>query len=478
MAANIDYIVEEGTGAILVQPGSVHSARMKLAAAGLPNGSGDGYELLDRETGFGQSQFLENVRHRRALEGEIARSISALTNVKSARVHLAIPKQSVFVRERRKPSASIVIDLYPGRTLEPGQVDSIVHLASASVPELQPGEVTVVDNRGRMLSSRYGDGNLGMATRHFEYAQTVETSFVKRIEDILGPILGAEHVRAQVTAEIDGSALEQTQETYNPDQPALRSEQVSTDLSNLPLGAQGIPGALSNQPPAAGIAPEDAIGAEQSEASQGPGNSSERATRNYELDKTISHMTKSAGAIRRLSVAVVVDHRYVADAEGVMQAQPRSVEEMEQISSLVREAIGFDARRGDRVNVINSQFQLPEAVEALPVQPMWEQPWFWDVVKQGLGALFVLFVLFGVLKPTLRSLVSREAETQAEAEAGQVAALGAQANDDVLSLSRDGVAQLGSPEGYEQRLEIARQAVQNDPKRVAQVMKNWVDANE
>ncbi|HIO14326.1 MAG TPA: flagellar M-ring protein FliF, partial [Chromatiales bacterium] len=298
------------------------------------------------------------------------------------------------------------------------------------------------------------------------------------IEDILGPILGAENVRAQVTAEIDGSALEQTQETYNPDQPALRSEQVSTDLSNLPLGAQGIPGALSNQPPAAGIAPEDAIGAEQSEASQGPGNSSERATRNYELDKTISHMTKSAGAIRRLSVAVVVDHRYVADAEGVMQAQPRSVEEMEQISSLVREAIGFDARRGDRVNVINSQFQLPEAVEALPVQPMWEQPWFWDVVKQGLGALFVLFVLFGVLKPTLRSLVSREAETQAEAEAGQVAALGAQANDDVLSLSRDGVAQLGSPEGYEQRLEIARQAVQNDPKRVAQVMKNWVDANE
>lgn len=494
----IPYQIEQGSGAVLVPGAQVHEARLKLASQGLPKGSGEGFELLEKEQSFGTSQFMENARYQHALEGELARTIGSMGNVQDARIHLALPKQSVFVRDRQKPSASVLINLYSGRTLDDGQVAAIVHLVAASVPHLEASEVTVVDQQGHLLTSGDSSHDMGMSDSQFKYARRLEDSYTKRIEDLLTPLVGQGGVRAQVVADLDFTVTEQTQENYDPQKPALRSEQTSEDQNSASggLGASGIPGALSNQPPGAGTtippttaAANAASNAAASSAAKATGesaatpaqNSSRQATRNFELDRTISHTRLASGNVKRLSVAVLLDdHQNVAE-DGTVERKALTKEELERYTKLIKEAVGFDEKRGDSVNVINASFQAPPPVAEVPAPPVWKQAWVWDAAKIAAGGLGLVFLLFGVLKPVLRSLA--EKGVQSGGDGGMYALQGADGagmmTDDRVSLSGGArQAQLPGPSAsttnYEAHLTVARAAVAQDPKRVAQVVKNWV----
>ncbi|MCX7101882.1 MAG: flagellar basal-body MS-ring/collar protein FliF [Methylobacter sp.] len=480
---NVKYKVESGSGAIMVPMDQVSSVKLKLASQGLPKSNSLGYELLDKDQGFGTSKSVEVVRFQRALEGEIARTIMSIQNVKSARVLLAIPVQSVFVRERKKPSASVMVNLYQGRTLDKGQVESIIHLVASSVPQLDAEQVTVVDQKGQLLNSNDSSAAGNLTSKQFE------------------------GMRAQISADVDFTETDRTQEMFNPDLPALRSEQTSEEKSSSsPI--QGIPGALSNQPTAAGSAPETtpqtanasgapaAQGAAPAAAASSPGSLAKNATRNYELDKTITHTRLATGALRRLSVAVVVDDKHVAQSDGAVKSQAYSQEDINRFSDLVKQAVGFDSSRGDQVTVTNVTFKLDELIEPLPSIPVWEQGWFLDLMKQLAAVLALLFLLLGVLRPTMRSLVGRDIEEKkslalADAhdkaaatggtvrlnEHGQpVAVLAGQQQNMSFTMPPEmqDLLLLDVPQSYEHRLEYVKRLVDDDSKVVAQVIKTWV----
>ncbi len=481
--AGVSFKVDEATGMVMVPSAKLKEVRMQLAGQGLPNSVGMGFELLQEDTGFGTSQMVEKARYQQALQGELARSIATIGAVQSARVHLAIPKQSVFVRKRQPPSASVAVRLHNGRALEDTQVEAIVHLVASSIPELTPGRVTVVDHKGRLLSGDQESREMKLSSTQFEHTRRIETHYRDRIESLLAPIVGREKVRAQVTAEVDFTVTEQTQERYNPDQPALRSEQLNEE-QRQGAGVGGVPGALANQPPAAGAAPENAAGGAAGGAPGTTANSSRQSTRNYELDRVISHTRMSPVSLRRLSVAVVVDDIAVIDAEGNSTMRERTPEEIERLSGLVRDAIGFDARRGDSVRVMNSSFLSPEPIADLPETPIWQQGWFLDVIKQAGGLLLVLLLIFLVLKPTMKRLTATHAELAAEGagagatgDAGQARVEGplGESGDESLLLGSDGEP-IRLPGGgkYENIMDAARQLVDEDPKRVAQLVKTWV----
>ena len=470
----IDAKLDEATGAILVPAAEIHSARIKMAAMGLPKGVSAGFEELDKKNTFGISQFMEKARYQRALEIELARTVQSLSSVRSARVHLAVPRQSVFVRNRQKARASVVVSLYPGRVLEPGQVTAIVHMVSSSVPNLETDRVTVVDQKGELLTKGEMDKQLALSNSQLEYTRKVEQGYIERIEDILGPLLGENALRAQVTADLDFTTSEQTQELYNPDSAVLRSNQTTEERSTGSVDG-GIPGALSNQPPGVAQAPETLPQAEGGAAPGAPTQSRRREIRNFELDKTISHTRFASGRLRRLSVAVVVDDKVSVDENGVVTRQQRSPEELQRMTELVKKAVGFSAQRGDSVNVINAAFTPAEAPEPLPEVPIWQQPWLQDLVKKGVGGLLVLLLIFGVLKPVMKSLAAQRQQalpTPAAAGEGAPEAIA----EDTVTLSQPAVQPaLGGPPGsYEQNLATANAAVEQDPKLVAQVVKNWV----
>ncbi len=474
--ANIKFKVDNATGAVLVPSKDLYAARLKLAGDGLPRGNNMGFELLQQETSLGTSRAVEAARFHRALEGELARTISTLSPVQSARVHLATPKQSVFVRKKKEPSASVVVKLFSGRNLEKSQVASIVHLVAASVPELDSSKVTVVDQKGTLLSTDMDAREMMLTANQFEYTRNLEKHYRQRVVDILTPFLGQENISAQVTAEVDFTLTEQTSERFNPDMPALRSEQVNEESSKL-SSVQGVPGAISNQPPAAGTAPETAGGAAGAAGEGGsPLNSSKRATRNYELDKTISHTRLSASNLKRLSVAVVVDNVVTTADDGAVTSRERTPEEVSRISSLVKEAIGFNAQRGDSVRVVNAAFQIPEPPAAIPEIPIWEEPWVWDVAKQVGGLALVLILIFVVLMPTLKKLIATQpVYAQAQGGAGMPVPVGAaQGGGSYVDQETGEAVQLPGPAKYEDTLKAARQMVNDDPKRVAQVVKSWV----
>jgi flagellar M-ring protein FliF len=504
---NIKYKVETGSGAIMVPMDQVSTVKLKLAAQGLPKSNSLGYELLDKDQGFGASKSVEAVRFQRALEGEIARTIMSIQNVKSARVLLAMPVQSVFVRERKKPSASVIVNLYQGRSLDKGQVESIIHLVASSVPQLDAEQVTVVDQKGQLLNSNDSSVAGNLTSKQFEYKKNIEEHLMGRIQNILSPLVGGDGMRVQVTADVDFTETDRTQEMFNPDLPALRSEQTSEEQSTL-SATQGVPGALSNQPTPAGTAPEATPAAPTANAPAGaasaaassastPGSASKNATRNYELDKTITHTRLATGALRRLSVAVVVDDRHVPQGDGIVKGQPYSQEDIHRFSDLVKQAVGFDSSRGDQVTVTNVAFKIDESVEALPAVPVWEQGWFLDLMKQVAAALAVLFLLFGVLRPTMRGLVGRDLEEKkaaALAEAQEKAA----AMGGIIRYDEKGVPiavptgpqnisftaptekemqdllLLDVPQSYEHRLEYVKRLVDDDSKVVAQVIKSWI----
>ena len=479
--ADIAYKIDQGTGTVLVPVGQVHKARIRLASEGLPRGSAVGFELMEKSQGFGTSQFLETARYQRALEGELSRTIASLRNVKNARVHLAIPRQPSFVRQRKAPSASVMVTLFSGRHLSGEQLAGIVHLVSSSIPELTPPRVAVVDQQGKLLTSADEAGHPGLSDRQFNYARRIEEQYVKRVEHILTPLVGYGKVRAQVVADMDFTVTEQTSETYDPERRQLRSEAVIKEERQGSALALGVPGTLSNQPPEAGTAPEQLPAATppaedtsaQAAQSRTPSSKSERATNNYELDKTISHVRFAPGKIQRLSVAVVIDNpESPAPAEGAAAAPAGySPEQIERFNSLVKQAVGYNEQRGDSVVVVNAPFSAPEAPEPLPDPPLWEQPWLYDLLKQLAAGAVVLLLIFFVLRPTMRNLAGRGGPSEV-----LPAPEGAEGD------SQGAPAQLAAPAAqlvpnYQSEMEVARSMVSNDPQRVAQVVKNWVVDN-
>lgn len=487
----IDYKVETTSGAVMVPTGNVRELKLKLAAQGLPRTQSSGYEILDKETGFGTSKNIELMRFRRALEGEIAKTITTIQNVKTARVILALPKQSVFVRKRKKPSASVIVSLYQGRALEKGQIEAIVHLVASSVPMLNSTQVTVVDQKGRLLSSNGSSEEMYLTSKQFEYKNNIEEHLMQRINNILIPLVGRDGMQAQITADVDFTVTEKTQEMFNPDLPALRSEQTQDEQSSTsPI--QGVPGALSNQPPPAGVAPEIAVGEEGKASASTPSSLSKSATRNFELDKTITHSRLATGVLRRLSVAVVVDDKRVILGDGSQSTQSYAQEDINQLRELVMQAVGFDNNRGDQVTVNNVAFRIPDELEALPEKPLWEQDWVINAAKQLMALLVVLFLVFGVLRPTMRGLVGRDEDVKALMDAHAEA----QENGGTVRLDKDGkpvavpaegeggnseISQgaedlllLEAPQSYEKRLEYIQKLIDEDSQLVAQIISGWL----
>ncbi len=514
-AADIAYTIEPNSGALLVKNEDLARARLKLAAAGVaPSDGSVGFEILDKEQGLGSSQFMETTRYRRGLEGELGRTISSLNNVKAARVHLAIPKSSVFVRDERKPSASVLVEVYPGRTLEPSQVLAIVNLVATSVPELDKSQVTVVDQKGNLLSDQQEMSELTMAGKQFDYNRRVEGVLTQRVHSILQPVLGEGRYKAEISADIDFSAVESTAEMFNPDQPALRSEQLLKEQRQSGLPPQGVPGALSNQPPGAAAAPEqaaaapappgpiaagqpllDANGQQVMDPATGqpmlapyPADKRDQTTRNFELDRSISYTKQQQGRLKRLSVAVVLDDKVAINAEtGEVTRTPWAAADIERFKRLVQDAVGFDASRGDSVSVINAAFtdQQEEIFEI----PFYSQPWFWDIIKQVLGILFILVLVFGVLRPVLNTIISGGKSGEAGAaggrggdvELGDMGGIGGVGglSEDRVSLGGPASILLPSPsEGYDAQLNAIKSLVAEDPGRVAQVVKEWINADE
>ncbi|GAB1232551.1 flagellar basal-body MS-ring/collar protein FliF [Ferrigenium sp. UT4] len=476
---NIPYKFAEGGGALMVPADRVYEVRLKMAALGLPKGGTAGFELMENQK-FGTSQFLEQVNFQRALEGELARSVQSMSAIANARVHLAIPKPTVFVKEKQKPTASVVLSLYAGRTLDEGQVNAIVHLISSSVPDMPAQNVTVVDQTGTLLSAAH-DGNRQMLdASQLKYVRQIEQDYVKRIEDILSPITGAQNVRAQVTASLDFTVTEQTSENYGPNQPpnaaAVRSMQSAESLDGVKT-AGGVPGALSNQPPVPATAPivNPATALPGAAAGGGAEKTHKELRTNYEVDRTIQHVQLPSGNIKRLAIAVVLNNRNATDAEGKPVSTPYSEDEKAKIVALIREAVGFEEKRGDSLNLLNSAFN--DTREVMAEVPLWQQPEMVALAKDILKYLLigggVLYLLFGIIRPAFRRASESPASADEAGETGEAA---------LNSGTAEGGAENGGPaasrNAYAENLQIAKQLAKDDPKIVATVVKEWVNKDE
>jgi flagellar M-ring protein FliF len=484
---NMPYKFDADGRAILVPQEHVHQARLRLAAEGFTADKTVGFELLEQEQGLGTSQFMENARYRRGLEGELARTISSLLAVRSARVHLALPKESVFIRDQRKPRASVFIEMFSGRTLDRDQVAAIANLVASSIPELDVADVTVVDQKGRLLNTRSQDKDVVLAAKQLEYTRSIEETLLNRVNSILQPVVGLGNFRAEVSTDIDFTEVERADEMYNPDLPALRSEQTLEERRAGGEIAQGVPGALSNQPPGPNSVPEQMPeGGVAAGGTARAGSSREQAVRNFELDRTLSYTRHQTGVIKRLSVAVVVDDLQTINPEtGEIVRSPWSENELERLQILVRNAVGYSALRGDSVTVVNSPFVPPESYEVEETS-FWQEGWFWDLMKQLMAGLFILLLILGVLRPILRSLADagKGREVATLGPAGEIAA-------DLDGLEEAGIADdkvtLGSAdrgifptpnESFEYQLNAIRSMVAEDPEKVAQAVRQWVIDHE
>jgi flagellar M-ring protein FliF len=393
-----------------------------------------------------------------------------MSSIENARVHLALPKQSAFLSDRRKPSASVLLDMSSGHRLEDEQIEAIMNLVASSVPNLSNKEVTVVDQKGRLLSKSNHASGIGLSSRQLAYKKQIEQDLAYNIENIITPLTGDNKVRAQVVAEMDFTQLEMTQESFNPDVPAVRSEQRVEESTKGSANPGGIPGALSNQPPGAGQAPEQTGQVAAGTTSNGPSRSTVRYTINNELDRSIVHKRQSPGEIKKLSVAVVVDNKTVTNPEGEVTMQPYTKEELDRLTNLVKEAVGFKAIRGDTVSVMNAPFITPAPLGPAEEESLLDQPWVWDLGKQILGGLLAALVLFGILRPVMRNL-SAIPKTRLVTEHGEADELA----EDQVTLTGEGGQRIPKPKDYESELEMAKSMVVQEPKRVAQVVKQWVN---
>jgi flagellar M-ring protein FliF len=488
-SAQIPYRMPPGSNSIEVASDRLTDARLKLAGQGLPEGGG-GFALLDKDPGFGVSQFVENARYQHALETELARTIASLKPVEGARVHLAVSRESAFMRDHRPASASVFVQLKPGRRLEEGQVQAIVNLVASSIPELEATQVTVVDQQGRLLSSPEGHDEFSMREQQFDMVHRLEDDYRQRIEALLSPLVGANRVRAQVVAQMDMAVTEEAREQYKPESQIVRSEQTSEQTNHDGGGSQGVPGALSNQPPAAGVAgspaPATAAAATPAAAPGSAGaknappapppaappvndSSTKETTRNYEIDRTLAYTHSPAGTLKRLTVAVLIDDAHSADKDGKPKAVPLTTQQIDHITQLVKDAVGFDEKRGDAVNVLNASFteEAPAPGGDLTAPAIWERPWFFEILKIVGGAAVLIVLVLAVLRPLMRALVS-------SARGQRVLAAPAQAAQALLN----GGAPAAVVVNHEQQLAQARTLVSQDPKRVAQVVRDWVGQDE
>lgn len=478
---NVPYKHADGGGAILIPAERVHDVRLRLATQGLPRGSVTGFELMEANR-FGMTQFQERLNFQRGLEGELTRSIQALSSVQGARVHLALPNQNGFFREQQKPSASVLVSLHPGRILDRAQLAGIVHLVASSVPELAPSAVSVLDDTGKLLSqSPDAAGEEGINAQQLLYVQQIEQQYARRIMEILEPVVGRNNVKAQVSAELDFSRTESTSEQFRPNQTpdsgAIRSQQVLESSGTANKTATGVPGAVANQPPAPSAAPVNGANpAPTAGGQQGAGESTSKreSTTNYEVDKTVKVTRGNNWAIKRLSAAVVVNYQALAEEKGGASPKPLTPEQIEQMTGLVRETIGFNKERGDSVNLMNTPF-LTSEIPAAAV-PLWKQPETIELAKTfawPLGAvLFAALVLLGLVRPALKGTAKPAAAVPVAG--GQLSALEADEPDRPAlpaPSKKDEVVEV-TPEQL--RLEEARVLAKANPVAVANILKTWV----
>ncbi len=510
-AATIPYRMEAGSNAIMVPSERLSEARLKLAGQGLPDND-NSFSVMTKDPGLGVSQFVENARYQHAMETELAHTIASLRPVEGARVHLAVPRQSAFVRDQRDGSASVFVQLKAGRRLEQEQVQAIVNLVASSVPDLHSNQVTVIDQQGHLLTTPPGSDDSSLREERFQVVQRMEDDYEQRIESIVTPIVGIGRVRAQVVAQVNSSTTEQATEDYKPGSQIIRSEQQSQTSSRDGTPGGGVPGALSNQPPASGVAqpppPNKApvaaatpgsgqnlaqAGAETAaSASSAPDNVSTQSTRNYEIGRTVAYTRQPAGQLKRLTVAVVVDDMPVVGKDG-KPAKGRSLTEPElaHITTLVKDAVGFDQSRGDSVNVVNASFRTdaPPADTQLEKVPLWETPLFRDMAKLAAGVVVLLVLALAVLRPMIKALMpsaqSRGLLAGPGGAGGYSNAAGAPAaysgGVPQHGQGADGAGQPAAPAPqvpYDQQITNARALVNQDPKRVAQVVRNWVSVDE
>jgi len=497
---NVPFSISSDGRSILVPAGIVYETRLRLATAGLPKGGQVGFELMDTQK-LGVSQFNEQVAYQRALEGELARTIQSLASVTAARVHLAMPKQTSFLRDDQKPTASVMVRLRPGRTLDGNQVAGIVHLVSSSIPKMSDSGVSIVDQNGNLLTGAEPAQRSELDPTQLRYIEEIEAGLIRRVENILTPMYGRGNFRAQVTADIDFNKVEQTAETFRPNpapEQAIRSQQTS-EQQTRDEGPQGVPGALTNQPPVPATAPITIPPVPPQGEGQRMITSHRAAVTNYELDRTIQHIKQSLGQIKRLSVAVVVNQRAMQLPSGEEQTMPISDDEIARITSLVRDAVGYNAARGDTISVAGSPF----AEMADHQLPVWKDPQMIELGLVGgkyLALLFLFFfVYFGIIRPLLLTVFpppkreepelgkarkgkkgkadkedeEMEDEEMEEGAGSAVDAKGA-GSEETVELSE---AALQS-NAFDARLERARKIARENPKSIAELLNQWLGVNE
>ena len=479
-AAGIKYRMENGTGAISVPAEKINEARLLLAGQGVMQTGG--FANLSKDGGLGVSQFMETARYQHAIEQELARTISSLQQVAAARVHIAVPRSTTFVRERSPGSASVFLQLKPGRRLSSEQVTAIVNLVASSLPDIDASQVTVVDQQGRLLSSPQGRDEFAARDQQIEFTRQFEESYSQRVEALIAPLVGVGRVRAEVSAQFDMSAVEEAREQFKPDSQVVRSEQVAEDRRGETGGGGGVPGSLSNQPQgrAANAPPAGGAGANAQ-------NGSTNSTRNYEIDRTIAYTRQPAGRLQRISVAVLVDNVQVTGKDGKTSEVPLTPEQINRITTLVKDAVGFNAERGDSVNVINSAWSGDPRVAAgqLESLPIWERAWARDAAKMLIGLIALLALVFAVLRPLAKQFVGTLAAVTPVRDLEPLALPGggdgmSMVNEAMAraagaaAVANSAAANAAARTAYEDQIAHARALVGEDPARVALVVKKWV----
>lgn len=468
---------------VLVNAENFSNIRLALTRAGLANAtdaSTDGEDILLKDSSFGVSQRMESERLKLSRERQLASAIEQFQNVAKAQVLLAIPKDNVFARNERKPSATVVLSL-KGNALGQGEVDSIVDMVASAVHGLEPTRVTVTDQNGRLLNSGSQDPVSAQTRKEFAMQQKQELEYKQKIDAILIPVLGADNYTAEVDLSLDFSQQEQTRKTYNPDLPAVRSEMTMEE--NSANGSNGgVPGALSNQPPAASNIPQQATGPNAETTASSSGRSRKEATRNFELDTTVSHIRRQMGGIRRMTVSVAVDYKSATAADGKVSREPHTQAELDTLRRLLSGGLGFDVTRGDTLEVVAIPFNRPE-LENVAEAPLYEQPWFWRAVRIAASVLVIIVLIVTVVRPMLKRLLYPDAKPEGELDFDNHTVLG---GDDELSLLaaqaeaepvfgvRDGHLKLPDLHRDEDLLKAVRALVANEPDLAAQVIKEWV----
>jgi len=482
---NIPYKFSENGSAILVPASQVHDLRLRLAAQGIPKGGLVGFELMETQK-LGLSQFHEQVNYQRALEGELSRTISSIASVAGARVHLAIPKQTAFLRDEQKPTASVMVNLHTGRSLDPAQIAGIVHLIASSVPQLTNDNVSVIDQDGSLLTKKPDPLQTSLDATQIKYTRELEEGYIQRINAILTPLFGKGNFRAQVSADVDFNVTEQTAETYRPNpspEQAIRSQQ-SSESQTRDQGPQGVPGALTNQPPVPATAPltTPPVAGTQGASQLPPLTSNKSATINYEVDKTIQHTRKALGQIKRLSVAVALNQKEEKDKSGAMKPVPLSDDDRKRVEDLVRDAVGYNKDRGDTLSVASSPFVASD--KDLLETPIWKDPdnvaLFKELIKYLVIAGVIAFVAFGVIRPLIKQVLPppevKENEEEAAADESGEGEEGEEGEEEgaEVALSPEATARLA----YEEKLAKARELAKENPRMVANLIKEWMGSNE